>query len=149
MEYPDLNYHRVLAESHKDSALSSSVLLLLEVISQQKEQLQWTVSEDNPIPEDSEIDAAHPMETGRHDLYQEAMRMVGAKYSKFALVGLVNWLLYRYESKIPPTVNDFREKLRSSIERMKLEPTISNRVLRKILPLFEEIIGETEAEIGK
>ena len=50
---------------------------------------------DYPLPEDAEIDAAHPLRTGKHDLYAEAMRLVGAKHSKGALVELVNWLLYR------------------------------------------------------
>lgn len=55
---------------------------------------QWC-SEDRPSPEDDEISAAspHPMRSGRHDLYAEAMRFVGAKQSKAALVDLVNWLL--------------------------------------------------------
>lgn len=49
------------------------------------------------MPEDEAIRAAHPMQTNRHDLYAEAMRMVGAKRSKHALVELVNWLLFRIE----------------------------------------------------
>lgn len=50
-------------------------------------------SADKPIPEDDAIAAAHPLETGNHALYGEAMRLVGAKHSKYALVDLVNWLL--------------------------------------------------------
>jgi len=57
--------------------------------------------EDKPIPEDKEIEDAHPLITGRHDLYAEAMRMVGAKRSKGSLVELVNWLLYRLENEKP------------------------------------------------
>lgn len=52
---------------------------------------------DKPIPEDDAIEAAHPLRNGRHDLYAEAMRLVGAKHSKYALVDLVNWLLHRIE----------------------------------------------------
>lgn len=64
--------------------------------------------EDKPIPEDDEIDAAHPMEDAnesdktRWHRYQEALRMVGAKHSKYALVDLVNWLLKRLDS---PTIH--------------------------------------------
>lgn len=58
-----------------------------------REHLKWA-DEDQPIVEDIAIEAAHPLITDRHDLYVEAMRMVGAKRSKFALVALVNWLLY-------------------------------------------------------
>jgi hypothetical protein len=50
---------------------------------------------DRPLPEDDEISAAFPPRSGRHDLYVEAMRLVGAKQSKGALVALVNWLLLR------------------------------------------------------
>lgn len=48
---------------------------------------------DKPLPEDAAIAAAFPTLTGRHDIYAEAMRLVGAKHSKAALVALVNWLL--------------------------------------------------------
>lgn len=56
--------------------------------------LEWD-EDDLPLPEDNEIRAAHPTRTGRHDLYAEAMRLVGAKRSKGALVDLVVWLLHR------------------------------------------------------
>lgn len=41
------------------------------------------------------IQAAHPLETKRHDLYNEAMELVGARHEKGDLVDLVNYLLYR------------------------------------------------------
>jgi hypothetical protein len=53
---------------------------------------KWTDA-DLPLPEDEAINAAHPLETGEHKLYAEAVRMVGAKRSKYALVDLVNWLM--------------------------------------------------------
>lgn len=40
------------------------------------------------------IKAAHPTRTGRHDLYAEAMRLVGERHAKAELVELVNWCLY-------------------------------------------------------
>lgn len=49
--------------------------------------------DDQPIPEDDAIKAAHPTRSGRHGLYAQAMRLVGAKKSKQALVDLVTWLL--------------------------------------------------------
>lgn len=52
---------------------------------------------DKPLPEDDAIAASHPLRSGRHDLYAEAMRLVGAKHSKGALVALVNWLLNERE----------------------------------------------------
>lgn len=59
----------------------------------EEDPIEWDV--DRPIPEDAAIKAAHPTRSGRHDEYQEAMRMVGAKRSKGALVELVSWLLIR------------------------------------------------------
>jgi hypothetical protein len=49
--------------------------------------------EDLPLPEDDAIKAAHPLRSGRHDLYAEAMRLVGERHAKAELVELVNWLL--------------------------------------------------------
>lgn len=54
--------------------------------------IEWT-QEDLPLPEDAVIHAAHPNRTGAHERYQEALRLVGAKRSKYALVDLVNWML--------------------------------------------------------
>lgn len=54
---------------------------------------------DTKLPEDAAIKAAFPTRSGRHDLYQEAMRLVGARRSKAGLVELVNWLLLRAEEE--------------------------------------------------
>lgn len=61
-------------------------------------QLVGPSADDKPIPEDADIEAAHPLaqKPPRHDLYAQALRMVGAKHSKYALVDLVHWLLSRY-----------------------------------------------------
>lgn len=53
---------------------------------------------DKPLAEDRQIEAAHPLENNRHDLYREAMRLVGARRSKGGLVELVTWLLLRVET---------------------------------------------------
>lgn len=50
----------------------------------------WKDTEDDLT---EEINAAHPEHTGDHDLYSEAMRLVGNRHSKYALVELVNYLL--------------------------------------------------------
>lgn len=59
---------------------------------------EWS-EEDKALPEDSAIKACHPTRSGRHDLYAQAARLVGAKRSKYALVDLVNWLLHRLETE--------------------------------------------------
>jgi hypothetical protein len=45
------------------------------------------------------IRATHPSSSGRHDLYAEALRLVGARHQKGELVDLVTWLLWRIESR--------------------------------------------------
>lgn len=62
---------------------------------------EWS-EDDKPLPEDGLIRAAHPTRSGRHGVYGEAFRMVGAKRSKFALVDLVNWLLVRLATEKVP-----------------------------------------------
>lgn len=59
---------------------------------------RWDGHQDTPLPEQEEIDAQHPMRSKNHKRFEEAMRMVGAKHSKYGLVGLVNWLLWRIEN---------------------------------------------------
>ena len=56
----------------------------------------WT-KDDKPIPEDEAIWKAHPLMDGANKTYLEALRMIGAKRSKYALVDLVNWLLLEIE----------------------------------------------------
>ena len=70
----------------RDTALEASLQMKVE----------WG---DAPLPEDPEINAAHPLRSGNHARYQEAMRLVGACHSKGRLVALVNWLLARGEEK--------------------------------------------------
>lgn len=48
---------------------------------------------DQPLPEDEAIQAAFPTRSGEHGAYAEALRLVGARRSKSALVELVTWLL--------------------------------------------------------
>lgn len=85
-----------------DIGLGGAQLQLLALLDEVAEEaraaaLAWT-DEDQSLPEDDAITAAHPAYSDKHhNLYTEAMRMVGAKRSKGALVGLVCWLLVRAE----------------------------------------------------
>lgn len=55
--------------------------------------------------ETEQIHAAHPLRSGRHDLYAEAMRLVGERHAKADLVDLVCWLLLRAQvAEVPPGV---------------------------------------------
>lgn len=69
----------------------------------------WKARDDRPLPEDPQIEAAFPTRSGRHDLYGEAMRFVGARYTKGGLVALVNWLLHRIESAPQATPKEDRD----------------------------------------
>lgn len=53
--------------------------------------------DDKDLPEEDLIKAAHPLKTKKHYLYAEALRLVHAKHSKYALVDLINWLLFDME----------------------------------------------------
>lgn len=51
------------------------------------------MSDVDTTKEADAITAAHPLNTGRHDLYGQALRLVGARHAKGELVEMVNWLL--------------------------------------------------------
>jgi hypothetical protein len=55
--------------------------------------------DDKPDEWTPEIEEAFPTRSGSHEAYATAMRMVGSRRSKGALVALVNWLLVRIERK--------------------------------------------------
>lgn len=70
---------------------------IAELEAQLKEALAWS-EEDEPLPEDAAIEAAHPSNMAsptKADWHRwnEALRMVSKKRSKYALVDLVNWAL--------------------------------------------------------
>lgn len=48
---------------------------------------------------ESEIRAAHPLVTGRHDIYAIAMNLVNERTSKSEMVDLVNFLLAAFKAK--------------------------------------------------
>jgi hypothetical protein len=55
--------------------------------------------DDKPDEWTPEIEKAFPTRSESHEEYATAMRMVGNRRSKGALVALVNWLLVRLERK--------------------------------------------------
>lgn len=62
-----------------------------------KQWAKWFQDQADKKAEEDQIFAATPMQTGRHDIYAEAMRLVGNRKSKSDLVELVNWLLWRLD----------------------------------------------------
>ena len=97
---------RKLANSTNIMTLRSDLQQALDVIDALRYELAksargevWQHEIDQPLPEDAEIDAAFPTRSGDHESYNEAHRLVSAKYSKGALVALVNWLLVKLKSR--------------------------------------------------
>lgn len=98
----------------------ATIAKLREELNQYKDWSVFGDEEDSPIPEDEQIRAAHPMQTKQHKLYEEAMRLVGAKKSKFALVSLVNWLLAELaEAKADIKSDELAEKTILMIDDQK------------------------------
>lgn len=90
----------------------------------------WKDVDDKPLPEDPKIEAAFPTRSGRHDLYQEAMRLVGARFSKRGLVALVNWLLLEIGSA------QTRARTMATVaDRHREHERRLDTVLRRVLPL--------------
>ena len=88
----DLNANEYLCTCGKDTACVIHATWLL------RDDLLLASWGDTPLPEDQAIDATFPTRSGRHDLYDEARRLVGARHSKGGLIALVNWLLHRVEA---------------------------------------------------
>lgn len=91
----------------------------------------------NADAEQQEIDQAHPLRTGRHDLYAEAMRLVGARHAKGDLVELVNMLLHRSEG------------LLSAIEQYTTERDAQRRESDPTRPTATEWAGIAGANAGE
>lgn len=96
---------------------------------------------DMPLPEDADISAAFPTRTGRHDLYAEAMRLVGAKHSKGALVALVNWLLAQVAEPCPncdlaarqcDELNGLRQRADAAEARVREVEAVGNESVRRL-----------------
>ena len=99
VRYADSSYH--FAERMVDSHLRCMAIELLSLRNgDDGDDVGHDVVDvqDGPLPEDAAIDAAFPTRSGRHNLYAQAMRLVGARHSKAGLVALVNWLLVRLDT---------------------------------------------------
>jgi hypothetical protein len=80
------------------------------------ELLRGVVWEDRPDQWSEEIHDAFPTRSGSHEEYADAMRMVGNRRSKGALVALVNWLLVELNRK-HTTLVGVADKLRKARTR--------------------------------
>lgn len=92
--------HGECARIHARAAVNHTHKLqedLADAISAKERAEAWT-EEDQPLPEDDAIMAQHPINSCNHAQYAEALRLVGAKRSKYALVDLVNWLLAKRDA---------------------------------------------------
>lgn len=80
--------HKVRAITALTDARNAIRLLTQAVV----DPLAWDDADDQWT---AEIKAAHPVRSESHETYATAMKMVGTRRSKGALVALVNWLLIR------------------------------------------------------
>jgi hypothetical protein len=106
--------------------------------------MEW---KDTPLPEDAAINAAHPLRSGRHDLYAEAMYLVGACHSKGKLVNLVTWLLLAREdgAKLKQAARDYLDALEDSDTTLRdVDLAISHLKETAVLWAQEEAIAKVE-----
>lgn len=98
---------------------------------------EWDDKELSP-EEEQAMHEAFPTRSGRHELYAEAMRLVGAKRSKGELVKLVNWLLHRAQPL--PSKND-HELARAFLWRILGQSPPTNHV--EALAILKKMRGTT------
>lgn len=77
----------------EDAACPAGAAAIEAVRARTAAPVAWKGAGDQPLPEDARIEAAFPTRSGMHKQYAEAMRLVGARFSKAGLVGLVCWQL--------------------------------------------------------
>ena len=105
------------------ATLGDREALALAFDQQEFDLLSWT-PDDRPAPEDDEIDACGPWNPGSskedHARYSQAMRLVGFKRSKGALVDLVHWLLWRSERAVKSTLKCADAPLQSRVDEYEV-----------------------------
>lgn len=90
-------YTDALTTRRAGELLTEALDALDEAESQADATLVWADSDDRDDEWTDAVHAAFPTRSGSHPTYATAMRMVGNRYSKGALVALVNWLLVERE----------------------------------------------------
>lgn len=115
------------AEQERDALRATRVLLTNRAERAEAELAMLKVDwDDAPLPEDEQIKAAFPTRTEKHELYGEAMRLVGARRSKGGLVELVNWLLARIEKAETGVVNWRKRWEATDNERMAIKTDLDD-----------------------
>lgn len=94
-------------------------------------------SEDKRDEYSDRISAAFPTESGSHEEYALAMKLVGNRHSKGALVGLVNWLLV--ES------GRLRSALEYALSQIESSETGDSRTLIAVALSLRETLSPTPA----
>lgn len=103
---------------------------------------------DRPTPEDEAIGAAFPTRSGSHAQYQEAMRLVGARHSKGALVAMTNWLLLRLDKAIEAR-EEANTRLNNLLDlRLKDEETELRDIASSIQPNVMDAPGHPRCVCG-
>lgn len=81
----------LLRAEFRDDVIAAMLATTAQVPAPAPAEQEW--HDDKRDQWSAEIDAAHPMRTGKHEHWATAMTMVGNRRDKGALVELVNWLL--------------------------------------------------------
>lgn len=110
------------AHAEHDALITRIVKLEAEIDRTSRD--EWD-DKDLSQEEEQAMHEAFPVRSGRHELYAEAMRMVGAKRSKGELVRLVNWLLHRAQ---PLPSHDDKELARAFLWRILGQSPPTNHV---------------------
>jgi hypothetical protein len=90
-----------------------------EVDAAREEGLAWDDEDEEKLPEHDAIGRAFPTISGRHNLYEEAMRLIRHRRSKGSLVALVNWLLHREEAARAEAYERAVSDAQATIRRMR------------------------------
>lgn len=108
---------------------------------------EWGSPDDKPLPEDEAIERVHPVNEGVPKLYTEAMRFVEARYSKYGLINVMNWLLHRIHfAEIGLRDLEQIASAMTSFEADGLQTTTEN-YMRWLRSLRERISGTLEGVI--
>lgn len=134
------------------SIQNETVSWLLALVKELDEKLTlWRSWDNKPTPEDALIQEAFPTRSGSHEQYAEAMRLVGARHSKGALVALVNWLLLRRgraEQQLAAVTAE-RDELEREVARLKQEASESLAARLFNDALLRERAEKAEAEVAR
>jgi hypothetical protein len=141
----DASAARLLGRLNAITAERDRLLGEVERLTREREEAlaPWNDREDRWS---AEIEAAHPIHSGSHKEYLQAMEMVGARHSKGALVDLVNWLLRRSATAYARGVEDAaRVTRRTEIDAPNIAGTYDRLMAEQAEKLRDAVLAAIRA----